>query len=289
MNRQLTAAAPLALVLVLATATSARAVDVGAEGNRETIDVIAREVVEDERAASGQSPDVRLREYRRMAECDPLAVGVQIDGSVCVPLSAGSDLSTPPGCDGLDPLLPVWRRTRTSPTAPWGPWENVLGWTCPQDYLTFTAEDFRRLPLTPAPLHTQPPGGQHLVNLPTIAYTTATTQTLTTDLLGHPIEVQATPTTYTWDFGDGTVLTTTHPGAPYPHHDITHTYPRTGTWTITLTTTWTGHYRLTGTTTWHPITGTATTTTTAPPLTTVELRTYLVPTDCTTNPHAYAC
>jgi len=161
MNRQLTAAAPLALVLVLATATSARAVDVGAEGNRETIDVIAREVVEDERAAGGQSPSVRLREYRRMAECDPLSVGVQIDGSVCVPLSAGSDLSTPPGCEGLDPLLPVWRRTRTSPTAPWGPWENVLGWTCPQDYLTFTAEDFRRLPLTPAPLHTQPPGGQH--------------------------------------------------------------------------------------------------------------------------------
>ena len=239
------------------------------------------------RASAAIAAAARLQEYERRPVCDP-NVPHSDDSGVCFP-------GTPEEigiriCSGDTAIEPLWSRTRTTPTSPWSEWVNIVGWTCPVDYLpAFTAEDFRRLPLTPLPLTIQPDRTEHLVNMPTIVYTTPTTQLLTADLLGYPVEVEATPTTYTWDFDDGTIWTTTSPGAPYPHHDITHTYPRTGTWTITLTTTWTGHYRLTGTTTWHPITGTATTTTTAPPLTTVELRTYLVPTDCTTNPHAFAC
>src|SRR5690606_9900087 len=135
------------------------------------------------------------------------------------------------------------RRVRASTSSPWGPWENVVGWTCPGEYEdlpAFTAADFRRLPLAPSPLHVQPARAEHLVNMPAIVYTTPATQRFTTTLLGYPVEVEATAASYTWDFGDGTTLTTTSPGAPYPHHDVAHPYAAPGTWTIALTTTWSG-------------------------------------------------
>ena len=148
----------------------------------------------------------------------------------------------------------------------------------------FTAEDFRRLPLTPPALTIQPDRTEHLVNMPTIVYTTPTTQLLTTDLLGYPVEVEATPTTYTWDFGDGTTWTTTTPGHPYPNQDVAHPYTRPGTYTITLTTTFTGRYRLAGTTAWATVTGTASTTTTSAPITAIEAPTHLVTADCHQQP-----
>ncbi|WP_223145171.1 PKD domain-containing protein [Actinotalea subterranea] len=175
-------------------------------------------------------------------------------------------------------------RERTTATTAWGPWRNVMGWTCPADYTpVFTAEDFRRLPLAPPALAVQPATGEHLVTMPAIAYTQAPAQTLTTDLLGTPVQVEATPTSYTWDFGDGTTITTTSPGHPYPDHDVTHPYTRVGTWTITLTTTYTGRYTLADDPTWHTINGTATTTTTSAPITTVEAPTHLVQDTCTTH------
>ncbi|WP_186814547.1 PKD domain-containing protein [Actinotalea fermentans] len=214
-------------------------------------------------------------EFERRPECDPER---KIAG-VCFP-GTPEEISIR-ACGGDPPVLPLWSRTRATPASPWSGWVNIIAWTCPDDPVpTLTGEDFRRLPLAPPPLTIQPDRTQHLVNLPTIVYTTPTTQTLTATLLGYPLEVEATPTTYTWDFGDGTTLTTTSPGHPYPHHDIAHPYPQPGTYTITLTTTLTGRYRLTGTTTWTPITGTATTTTTAPPITTTEAPTHLVTTDC---------
>ena len=273
------------LGIALGAAGSATAVESDGWMDGDAAAVNAREAQAAERAAAGVDPAVRVVDYRRMTECDPLATGMAIDGSVCVPLTAATDLSTPPGCDGLDPVPPLWRRERTSPQAPWGPWVNILGWTCPQTYLTLTAADFARLPLDPPPLLIQPDRTEHLVNMPTIMWTEPTQQLLTTTLLGYPVEVEATPLTYTWHHGDGTHQTTTTPGAPYPHHDITHPYPRPGTYTITLTTTYTGRYRLAGTTTWATVDGTATTTTTAPPITVIEAPTHLVIGDCHTHPH----
>ncbi|MFI2752596.1 PKD domain-containing protein, partial [Cellulomonas sp. P22] len=126
-------------------------------------------------------------------------------------------------------------------------------------------------------------------------------QELTTTLLDFPITVRATPTQYTWDFGDGsTPLTTTDPGAPFPadgHVDagrypdgvIGYPYPHLGTFTITLTTTWAGQYQVAGTTTWLPVTGTATTTTTHTPVTVLESRTHLVAENCHQNPTGPGC
>ena len=257
-----------------------------AEARDDSVQLSATEGRAEERAAAAIATAARLTDYKRVPYCNPGdIIDTGADGT-CLPFSGNLDSSAaPPDCGGDTPVEPLWRRDRATTSSPWSDWTNVVGWTCPSDYLpALTAEDFRRLPLTPPPLTIQPARTEHLVNMPTIVYTTPAQQLLTTDLLGYPVEVEATPTTYTWDFGDGTTVTTTTPGHPYPDHDVAHPYARPGTYTITLTTTWTGRYRLAGTTTWATVTGTATTTTTSTPITAVEAPTHLVTADCHTRP-----
>jgi hypothetical protein len=96
---------------------------------------------------------------------------------------------------------------------------------------------FQTLPLPQLTTRQQPPG-QALVGLPVIFFTDSpTTQTFTVDIRGFTVDIAATATSYTWDTGDGAVLTTTDPGAPYPDQTITHDYS-SGTYTASLTTTW---------------------------------------------------
>ncbi|WP_265521598.1 hypothetical protein [Oerskovia flava] len=148
----------------------------------------------------------------------------------------------------------------------------------PEDLLDEAAREFATLPITPAPVTVQPPGGRTLVNVETITYAEPTVQTFDTALLGIPVTLRAQPGEYTWDYGDGTgPLTTTDPGAPYPDHSVTHTYDQPAdAVTITLTTTWTGQFQITGAPTWTDVPGTATTTTVADPLTILEARSRLV-------------
>ena len=275
------------VVLATSSAALAEAPDLTGEGRDGAFDMNAQLAAAAESAARAIAPAARLSDYKRMPYCNPGDVIDSGADGTCLPFSGNLDTSAaPPDCGGDTPVLPLWRRDRATTSSPWGDWYTVVGWTCPADYalaLTLTVEDFRRLPLTPPPLTIQPARAEHLVNMPTIVYTTPAQQLLTTTLLGYPVEVEATPTTYTWDFGDTTTVTTTSPGRPYPNHDIAHPYARPGTYTITLTTTWTGRYRLAGTTTWSTVTGTATTTTSAP-ITAVEAPTHLVTADCHHQP-----
>jgi hypothetical protein len=104
---------------------------------------------------------------------------------------------------------------------------------------------FQTLPLPELTTRQQPPG-QALVGLPVIFFTDSpTTQTFTVDIRGFTVDIAATATSYTWNTGDGTVLTTTSPGAPYPNQTITHDYS-SGTYTAALTTTWGATYTLDG-------------------------------------------
>ncbi|WP_244524804.1 PKD domain-containing protein [Trujillonella endophytica] len=104
---------------------------------------------------------------------------------------------------------------------------------------------FERLPLPQLPTHQQPPGNA-LVGLPVILFTDGpTTQTHTLDIRGFTVDIRATADAFTWHTGDGTALTGTDPGAPYPHHTVTHDYP-SGTYTASLTTTWSGTYSVDG-------------------------------------------
>ena len=104
---------------------------------------------------------------------------------------------------------------------------------------------FQTLPLPQLATRQQPPG-QALVGLPVIFFTDSpTTQTFTVDIRGFSVVIAATVAQYSWDTGDGTVLTTADPGAPYPHQTITHDYS-SGTYTASLTTTWGATYSVDG-------------------------------------------
>jgi hypothetical protein len=61
------------------------------------------------------------------------------------------------------------------------------------------------------------------------------------DIIGEIVDVTLRPS-FTWSFGDGSVLTTTQNGAPYPNGSIRHTYSKPGSYIITLLTTWNGSF-----------------------------------------------
>jgi hypothetical protein len=86
-----------------------------------------------------------------------------------------------------------------------------------------------RTGLPDAELQTQPgfKSGKTLVNFDTNFYTNVAPVHDTFTLLGQDVEVEATPTSYTWHFDSGQsdqTRTTTTPGAPYPDLDVTYAY-----------------------------------------------------------------
>lgn len=104
---------------------------------------------------------------------------------------------------------------------------------------------FQTLPLPQLPTRQQPPGNA-LVGLPVVFFTDGpTTQTFTLDIRGFAVDITATASGFTWHTGDGTDLTTTTPGAPYPRHTISHDYAA-GTYTAALTTTWSATFSVDG-------------------------------------------
>jgi PKD repeat protein len=128
----------------------------------------------------------------------------------------------------------------------------------PEDAVpVFGVEDFRRLPLPAGVVHIQPPNGRTLVNVPTNVYVDAEEIVLPTQVLGFPVRVRATPSRFTWRFGDGRTMTTKDSGAPYPRMTTTHTYTRPQTARVALTTVYTGEYSVAGGP-FQPIDGTAT-------------------------------
>ena len=135
---------------------------------------------------------------------------------------------------------------------------------------------FRSLSWPQSGLVVQPPGGQTLVNFATNFYTeNATPSTQQVTLLGQSVVIEATPTTYTWRFGDGGSLSTSAPGAPYPALDVTHDYARVGVFGPSVDTTYTGRYRLNGGP-WVAIPETLTVAGAAQQLETIEARPTLV-------------
>ncbi|WP_019137729.1 PKD domain-containing protein [Cellulomonas massiliensis] len=233
-------------------------------------------------------PEKRLAEYLRSAYC--ARAGEESGSGAVLPcgdVPADDDL---PECDDAGVLEPLLRRTRATPATPWGPWYVLSDWACAGDLVpAFTAADFRELPLAPPALHVQPARGQVLVHMPTIVYSDDAVQTLETELLGYRFEVQATPSSYRWDFGDGETVTTRTPGRPYPAKDVAHAYRSTGTQRVTLTVTWTGRYRVAGAAGWQDVDGTATTTASTPDFTVVERRSRLVTGTCDDEPDAAGC
>lgn len=122
---------------------------------------------------------------------------------------------------------------------------------------------FRRVPLPESTLTIQPPGGETLVNFDTLFSTQAEPFTHTLTMLGQTVELDITPTSFTWQHGDGTHQTTTTPGVPfhenlpqdtyisYQYDDADHTvHPA-------VDTTWTARFRINNGP-WQPVDGTVT-------------------------------
>jgi len=120
------------------------------------------------------------------------------------------------------------------------------------------ANALRRLTLPESELIIQPPGGRTLVNFETNFFTTNDLPfTRTVRLLGRAVELRIWPTSYTWDFDDGSPMTTTSPGARYPDLEITHNYVAKGDYRPRLATTYAAEWRV-GDGQWQPVSGTAT-------------------------------
>lgn len=92
------------------------------------------------------------------------------------------------------------------------------------------------------------PEGRTLVRWETNVYTEqARVTTKTVELLGFPVVVEATPVSYTWDFGDGGRVTTASPGRPYPGKDVTHKYLKRGDVGVFVTTNYAARFNVDGT------------------------------------------
>ena len=101
---------------------------------------------------------------------------------------------------------------------------------------------------------------------PMMVWTSPDKQTFNITLLGTPIEVEATPTSFNWDWGDGQTFDTTDPGSPYPNYTVSHAYEVTGDgYVIRLRTSWSARWRIAGQSQWHQVNGTVTTTETSSP------------------------
>ncbi len=256
---------------------------------KDTLDFIRNRATEEERSLHRpQRSDARFPQFTRAAACREAAAAFVkgLDDGTC---PAGAELALAFECPAAEPRLPLWRRNPVG-AAGWGPWEQIDAGGCGDLLPTLTAQDFRSLPLAKPVLRLQPDRGWVLVNMPTIVMTDTTPQRLRTTLLGRGVEVVAEPTTFTYDFGDGSApLTTTSPGQAWPDQDTFHVYQRLGSARITLTTTWAGRYRIDGADDWHDVDGTAFTATTSNPIEIREYRTRLVAETCDQNPHAPGC
>ena len=211
-------------------------------------------------------------------------------GHTGAPLPCPGDPVEPlPECGDAATLPPLWESA--VPDAVVTPWRLVGPAVCarPADITpAMVLAAFRRLPLAPSPLVVQPDRGWVLVNKPTVVHAGAAPQTLTTTILGTAVTITATPTRWSWDFGDGATLTTTDPGRPWPDGALTHAYSHSGSYRIALTTTWSANYTVAGDATVRDVPGTATTTTTTP-VEARERRARLVGTTCADDLEAPGC
>ena len=135
---------------------------------------------------------------------------------------------------------------------------------------------FERLTWPRSELTIQPPDGVTLVGFESNFFTTntaPTTQTVT--LLGRQIQIEATPTSYVWHFGDESTEPTATPGAAYPNLLVTHRYQHPGQVQPSVDTVYGGRYRV-GTGPWQTIPGTLTVTGQAQQLEVREARGVLV-------------
>ena len=157
-----------------------------------------------------------------------MSVGRDVDPSTGAPVfgtERWSSCSTPSSSGGGAPAVPV-----------------------------VTESDFQSLGVEPLVAHIGPPSGWIPIGIDMIAWAESDVQTFDMEMLGQAVQVRATPVKYVWDFGDGTVLTTSFPGRPYPEKDVSMRYVHQGWYEVSLVTQLSGEYSVNGGA-WQPIAG----------------------------------
>jgi hypothetical protein len=125
---------------------------------------------------------------------------------------------------------------------------------------------FKRVALPQSTINVQPPGGETLVNLPTILSTSAERHQIPVHLGRVNIDVllEVWPSRFVWHHGDDTSQETSDPGKAWTEgadlNDlITHTYAKTSEGLdLSVDTTWSAQFRVVGQPTWRPVDGTVT-------------------------------
>lgn len=120
-----------------------------------------------------------------------------------------------------------------------------------------TTSDVAALGVEAGGVQIQPARGWAFINKPVYLEATAEEIVQSVVLAGMDVTIRARPVSYTWDMGDGTVLTTKDAGGSWPDGTVTHTYaaPAQGC-VISVTTTWQASYTVGGVT--YPVPGTLT-------------------------------
>lgn len=177
-------------------------------------------------APDDRFPGVTLKDQTweppRVATAQP---GTSDPGSGPRPQAAQPVRSTPPPRCFFDMSNPNWR-CALSPNEAGGPAQPVADeLEAPRVTPGRVLTAVREIGLPSLRLTVQP-GGETLVNLDTILHTQEPDFARSISLLGSSVDLEASPTTYTWHHGDGTSQRTTTPGAPYPSRDVVHRYER---------------------------------------------------------------
>lgn len=123
-----------------------------------------------------------------------------------------------------------------------------------------TINDIANLDISHGSIEMQPSRGWAYVNKPVYLQSDTHSVTKETTILGYHVTITASPISYTWHCGDGSVFTTTDGGGHWPHGTVTHSYTRAGRYTLSVETTWRATYTVNGVT--YPIEGTLTSTST---------------------------
>ncbi|MBH0110495.1 hypothetical protein I6E81_09985 [Salinibacterium sp. NG22] len=135
-----------------------------------------------------------------------------------------------------------------------------------------------------------------IVGLDTNFYANASAHVVDGTLFGGTAQVRFTPTSYNWDYGDGSTASTSNPGKTWAKYRIaefdptptSHVFEEPGNYTISLAVTYAAEYRVAGSS-WQNVVGTLTIV--APPLTATagHATTVLVDQDCIANPTGIGC
>ncbi len=122
--------------------------------------------------------------------------------------------------------------------------------------------DFQKLPIAAATLGIQP-RPHTLIGAETNVFAEAATQEIPATVLGTALTVRATPTDFTFNYGDGTAVGPQKFAGGYLPEDrwgektrTSHVYQATGDFPVSVTTFYNGEYRI-GNGAWTPITGQA--------------------------------